>query len=65
MNTLTQTLVIHQHGKITYSDSEVVPYETDIVRAEAEAYFALAERLMKRAILQRHLNEAKQEKTEE
>jgi len=60
MKTLTQTLIIHRHGKITYIDSEVVPYETDIVRAEAEAFFQLAERLMKRAIMQRHLNEAKQ-----
>jgi hypothetical protein len=52
-------MIIHQAGKIIYSDSQVMPYESDIMRAEAEAFFYLAERLMKRAILQRHLNEAK------
>jgi hypothetical protein len=52
-------MIIHQAGRIIYSDSQVMSYESDIVQAEAEAFFHLAERLMKRAILQRHLNEAK------
>lgn len=59
MKTIIQRMIIHQAGKIIYSDSQVMPYESDIMRAEAEAFFYLAERLMKRAILQRHLNEAK------